>query len=64
MNNHKYITCFLLKDVVDSMEDKGHETNMDYGTSVCQGVARQNGKIYANNDFRKDGAVDGMWTNS
>ncbi|KAG0712837.1 Glutathione hydrolase 1 proenzyme [Chionoecetes opilio] len=48
-------------DVVEGLKDLGHETEMyGVGGSVVCAIARQNGSIYANSDFRKAGEVDGF----
>ncbi|XP_050701695.1 scoloptoxin SSD14-like isoform X3 [Eriocheir sinensis] len=48
-------------DVVEGLESIGHVTEMfGVGGSVVCGVARQDGKLYANSDFRKAGEVDGL----
>lgn len=50
-----------LTEIVKGLEDIGHVTKkFSVGGSVVCAIARQNGKIYANSDFRKSGEVDGF----
>lgn len=55
------LLCFFFQEVVDGLKSIGHETEVfGVGGSVVVGIARQNGKLYANSDFRKAGEVDGI----
>lgn len=67
MQNHSSsgqltMTLFsIFQEIVDGLKSIGHVTQMfGVGGSVVCGVAQQNGKIYANSDFRKAGEVDGF----
>lgn len=52
---------FSFQEIVKGLEDIGHVTKkFSVGGSVVCAIARQNGKIYANSDFRKSGEVDGF----
>ena len=52
---------YLFQEVVEGLQDLGHEMkSFNVGGSVICAIARQNGKIYANSDFRKAGEVDGF----
>lgn len=52
----------ILQKIVSGLQDIGHDTEeFGIGGSVICGIARgDNGKIYANSDFRKAGEVDGF----
>lgn len=51
----------ILTEITDGLKELGHEVEkFGIGGSVVCGIARQNGKIYANSDFRKAGEVDGF----
>lgn len=51
----------IFQDVIEGLESIGHVTEMfGVGGSVVCGVARQDGKLHANSDFRKAGEVDGI----
>lgn len=55
------LSSFFPQDIVEGLESIGHLTEMfSVGGSVVCAVARQNGKLYANSDFRKAGEVDGL----
>ncbi|XP_045115209.1 scoloptoxin SSD14-like isoform X2 [Portunus trituberculatus] len=50
-----------ISEVTDGLKELGHKVEkFSVGGSVICGIARQNGKIYANSDFRKAGEVDGF----
>lgn len=51
----------FFQEITDGLKELGHEVEkFGIGGSVVCGIARQNGKIYANSDFRKAGEVDGF----
>lgn len=53
--------CLFLQEIVEGLESIGHVTEQfGVGGSVVCAIARQNGKLYANSDFRKSGEVDGL----
>ena len=54
-------SAFTIQEVLDGLEKRGHTiVKQDGFGSVVVGVERgSDGRIYANTDFRKAGAVDG-----
>ena len=51
-----------LQDITDFLSSRGHLLNREaIGSSVVCAIAREeDGKVYANADFRKGGGVDGF----
>ncbi|KAK9504403.1 hypothetical protein O3M35_010743 [Rhynocoris fuscipes] len=51
----------ILQQIIDGLENLGHKTSRyrERGSIICA-VSNQNGKIYANTDFRKGGEVTGL----
>ena len=51
-----------LQSILRGLEERGHKLELqDSFSSVIVGVHRsEDGRIYANSDFRKAGAVDGF----
>ena len=48
------------QNILTDLESKGHVVELvDAFGSVVNGIAVENGRVYANADFRKAGGVDG-----
>ena len=61
----KKINCDNIQKVLKGLQERGHKIEkMDRFGSVVNGIERgDDGRVYANADFRKAGGVDGFWTN-
>ena len=46
--------------VRDFLASRGHDVSPPKYTAVVQGLARKDGRIYANSDYRKAGGIDGF----
>eukprot|EP00095_Tigriopus_kingsejongensis_P011280 maker-scaffold14_size734282-snap-gene-1.21 protein:Tk11280 transcript:maker-scaffold14_size734282-snap-gene-1.21-mRNA-1 annotation:"gamma-glutamyltranspeptidase 1" len=58
------MTCryetFQPQDVVDFLASRGHVMEDQSSGGNVHGVAVENGRVYANSDFRKSGSIDGF----
>ncbi|KAL1467073.1 hypothetical protein MTO96_005931 [Rhipicephalus appendiculatus] len=59
--NHLMVESFFPKAYVEELRKLGHKVTYPKGRfSIMMGVNKQNGRLFANSDFRKGGTVDGI----
>lgn len=51
----------IFQDVIDFLESRDHVMEVIYAAGNVHAVTSENGRIYANSDFRKSGSIDGFW---
>ncbi len=61
MTNVSLIFLLKLQDVIASLEERGHNVTISTAHAAVMSIRKgDDGRIYANADYRKEGWVDGF----